>query len=327
MALNANEKIRNENIKSVFRAVAEGGCRTRSDIAKHTGISLVTCGKIVEDLLDTGIFLQKESRSKSVGRHAGRLSYDSTKNILCVDLSGKGFSFSVYDFSMKLMYSSDQEHMADLTYAEEICRFMHRIKSFMKRKTEHGMRFMALGIIVPGKYDRKNDVISDLRTRNFEGIRIKDYIRSTVGIVPDCIMDNTSAALRYCSEGSGSKGNTLYINIGDVIEAGLISDGKNVNRNGFVVDGFECGERKRECALTASLTIMNVFGLDRVVLTADMPSDATAVKEKLTDVLSDNRDEQRIPEIKTMLNHECSCLGVASMLRWKVIERRIKKLF
>ena len=72
--------------------------------------------------------------------------------------------------------------------------------------------------------------------------------------------------------------------------------------------------------------MLNVFGLDRVVLTADMPSDATAVKERLTEILSDNKYEQKVPEIKTLLPHDFACLGVASMLRWRVIESRIKKL-
>lgn len=327
MKQNANEKIRNENIKAVFRALSEDKCWTRSDIAEHTGISSVTVGKIVEDLLDAGIFLEKESQSKSVGRHAGHLSIDKSRNIVSVDLSGINFSFSVYDLSMDQVYFIEEEYMEDLTCTEAICRFLHRVKSFMIRESERGRRFMALGIVVPGEYDEKNDVIKGVVPRSFEGIKVRDFVRSMVGIIPDYVMDSTEASLKYCIERQNSDVNTIYINISDGVNVRLVVGGKTVKRSGYVVDRVEGTDNLRLTAELAALTMMNAIGLEHVVVTADIPSDATAVKEGLAARFFENAPNNfKIPDINAMSPHDCACIGMASMLRWEVIEKRIKRL-
>jgi len=325
MSMNVNEKIRSENIKAVFRAVAEDGCHTRNSISESVGISTVTVGKIVEDLLDTGIFLEKESMSKHIGRHAARIILDESKTIVSVDLSERNFSFSVYNMAMKQIYFTVEEYLEDLTCAEAICRFLHRVKSFMKHESEQGRRSMALGIVVPGEYDRKSDMVSGLLPRSFEGIRVRDFVRSMVGMTPDCVMDCNTAALKYCTESLDSKGNALYINVGSGIDARLIVDGNAIKRNGCIVNRI-FGDDLRTTAELTALTMMNAVGLDRVIVTSDIPSDATAVREKLKARLSEKSYCKKIPDIEAVLPHDCTCIGMASMLRWQVIERRIKKL-
>lgn len=323
--MNVNEKIRHENIKAVFKAVAVDGCHTRNAISESVGISAVTVGKIVEDLLDAGILLEKKSMSKRVGRHAGRIILDESKNIVSVDLSERNFSFSVYNMAMKQIYYSTEEYLEDLTCAEAICRFLYRIKSFVKHEIDQGIRPMALGIVVPGNYDMKSDTVSGILPRSFEGIRVRDFVHSMVRMTPDCVMDSRSAALKYCAEGLCSKGNALYIHIGDGVDARLIVDGNVIKRNGCIVDRIPNNDLRATAELII-LTMMNAVGLDRVVITADIPSDATAVREMLTSRLSESRSCNKMPDIEAVLPHDCACIGMASMLRWQVIERRIKKL-
>ena len=326
MNQNANKKIRNENIKAVFRAIAEEKCCTRRDISDHTGISQVTVGKIVEDLLDAGIFLEKESLSKHVGRHGRHLSIDKSRNIVSVDLSGENFSFSVYDLSMDRVCFIEEEYMEDLTCTEAICRFLHRVKSFMIRESERDRRFMALGIVVPGEYDVNNDVIRGVVPRSFEGIKVRDFVRSMVGMIPDCVIDRTEASLKYCAEERGQDGNTLYIHISEGLDVRLVVGGKAVKRSGYIVDRIEGADNIRATAELTALTMMNAVGVDCVVITADIPSDAIAVKERLISRLLKDTSNSKIPEINAILSHDCACIGMASMLRWQLIERRIKRL-
>jgi len=326
MNVNSNEKIRKENIKTVFRAVTEDGCSTRSDVNKLTGISLVTVGKIVEDLLDTGIFLQRESTSKSVGRHAGQISFDESKKVVSVDLSGRDFSFSVYDLALNRVYFGVEEYMEDLTCAEAICRFLHRVKSFMKRESERGIRFMALGIIVPGEYDRKNDTVSGTAFHSFDGVRIKELARSMVGMIPDCVMDHTAAALKYCAEIRAENENLLYIKISGGIKVRLMINGEPIRRRGCVVDKIDGGENLVKKSIDTVVAVMNVCGLDRVVVTSDTLIDATDLKKSLMEELSEMKAGQNIPQVDTVLSYDCACRGVASMLRWQKIERRLKML-
>lgn len=324
MSINSN--IRNENIKAILKAVTECDFCTRKEISDTTGISTVTVGKIVEDLLDTGIFLQRESASKSVGRHAELISFDESKNVVSIDLSGKEFSFSVYDLAMRRVYFGVEEYNEDLTCAEVICRFLHRVKSFMIRESERGIRFMALGIIVPDEYDRKNDTVVGATYHNFDGIKIKELARSMVGITPDRIMDHTSAALKYCAESCSDNENLMYINIDGGIKARLMVDREAFVRRGFVVDRIDGGEDIIGKGVDATLAVMNVFGLERIVVTSDMPMDAAELKRNLTERLSELNDGQNIPVIDTLLQQDCACRGMASMLSWQKIERRLKNL-
>ena len=106
MARYTGETIKVDNAVAVFKAVAEYGCVTRSDISAHTGLSIVTAGKATEEFLDREIFIQKESQSKTIGRHASRLSLDRNKLLVLLDISNKDFVVNYYDLSLNCVFTN-----------------------------------------------------------------------------------------------------------------------------------------------------------------------------------------------------------------------------
>ena len=87
MTLNANEKIRNENIKSVFRAVAEDVCHTRSDIAKHTGIRQITIGGGVSANSGLRARIQEEGRKRGWATFLPEFKF-TTDNAAMIAIAG-----------------------------------------------------------------------------------------------------------------------------------------------------------------------------------------------------------------------------------------------
>ena len=210
MARHTSESIKYENAVAVFKAVAEHGCVTRSDISAQTGLSIVTAGKATEEFLDRGVFVQKESQSKTVGRHASRLSLDKNKLFVLLDISGNDFEVNYYDLSLNCILSDKYRYIDDFTYKDNLRSFLHCVKAHMIDRIDK--RFLMIGLIVPGSYDRETDTVK-AHGHPIEQINPCKYIQMSVAMAINLVMGNIGAAVRHCQSLCAPHENCSYINI------------------------------------------------------------------------------------------------------------------
>ena len=165
-----DEIIKAENAMAVFKAVVDNKCETRADISGFTGLSVVTVNKAVEVFLNKGIFVQKDIESNAVGRHASHVFLDPTKILALVDISNRDFEFRCYDLGFNQVYSYRYRYMDDFTYKDNIRTFFYRVKAHMLDTLDS--RYLMIGLIVPGTYDRDNDKMVNVDDYNKENINL-----------------------------------------------------------------------------------------------------------------------------------------------------------
>ncbi len=226
MARYSSESIKYENAVAVFKAVAEHGCVTRSDISAQTGLSIVTSGKATEEFLDRGVFIQKESQSKAIGRHASRISLDRDKLLVLLDVSSNDFEAYYYDLSLNCVYSNKYRYIDDFTYKDNLRAFLHEIKARMIDRNDK--RFLMIGLIVPGVYYRETDKVKAFG-HQIEQINPCKYIQMSVAMAINLTMGSMNAAVRHCQAICTANENAVYISVdadNSRLQARLILGGK-----------------------------------------------------------------------------------------------------
>ena len=210
MARYTGETIKVDNAVAVFKAVAEYGCVTRSDISAHTGLSIVTAGKATEEFLDREIFIQKESQSKTIGRHASRLSLDRNKLLVLLDISNKDFVVNYYDLSLNCVFTNKHRYIDDFTYKDNLRSFLHSVKAYMIDRADK--RFLMVGLIVPGSYDRETDTVK-AHGHLIEQINPCKFIQQSVAMSINFTIGNMSAAVKRCQTLCAPNENCVYISV------------------------------------------------------------------------------------------------------------------
>lgn len=82
------DNIRRDGVRRVFGEVCRRDGQTRAEIAKATGLSLMTVGKILEDLEKRSLVAQKRELGRVVGRPASRIYANRDVFFSVMDISG-----------------------------------------------------------------------------------------------------------------------------------------------------------------------------------------------------------------------------------------------
>lgn len=76
--------IKQQNVKSIKKVILEKGSVTKPEVAEKTGLSVVTCGTILNELTANGTIVEKQLMLSSGGRPAMSYQYNTDSgNILC----------------------------------------------------------------------------------------------------------------------------------------------------------------------------------------------------------------------------------------------------
>ena len=313
MPLN-NDSLKLASLQSVFRAVVDDGCETRSEIAAATSLSIMTVGKAIDEFLDQGILIQKMKQKKSVGRQAGRVSIDPDRRFVVIDISKQNYNVYFFDLSLKCITSDEYEYLSDYSYSENLCIFLHRIKS--KMLGEPNSRFSLVSMVVPGLYSSTSDSVILSSNEELEKLKVREFARSMAAMPLDLVIDSIAAASRYCAATSRGEPNILYISTAHGIDARLILKGKNLKRACSVgplkigKDGLE----RHICDMVAYLC--NIVGLDEVVIESDELNMVSDSYDKLISMLTDKMPAGgKIPKLILNTKMKYYILGAALVSR------------
>ena len=86
--------IRKDHITDVFNSIPNlKENASRANIAEHTGLSLMTIGKIIDAFIENGIVIQHKEAKDSPGRKAGLLAFIKNKVCRISDLTANEIIF------------------------------------------------------------------------------------------------------------------------------------------------------------------------------------------------------------------------------------------
>ena len=208
--------IKRESVKAIFRSITESDNISRSTISKETGLSLMTVGKVIDALLDIGVICQVKEQKSVAGRKAGLISLKNDSFMLIIDLTTTDFSISILDIKLGVIDRMAYSYNKDFYFEENLFIFLKNTKTYLNGKFDI-TKLIGAGIILPGRYDKTEDIVIASRVPDLENVKVKQTVEKALGISISFFEENIkSAALSNINSIQGDEGGILlYTYIGD----------------------------------------------------------------------------------------------------------------
>ena len=221
--------IKNENTRAIFYEIvsARREAISRAEIAKRTSLSLMTVGKVADNLIARGMVSQAKPATGNAGRRAGLLTVSGNLFMLITDLSTDVFRASVFTLMLDEIDSITYTYNDSLFPEDNLTIFFRETASLlMKHLREKTM--IGSAVCVSGIYDAESDTVSDERIDRLMGVKIAYTMRRSIGFAPDKIMNRTDAAASSLITGRGAHAasSAIAIFIGDDITGRIVLGGK-----------------------------------------------------------------------------------------------------
>ncbi len=260
------ESIRRESIESTFNVIAKRGDLTRAELAKATGLSLMTIGKSVE-LLERNLALMSYKKpTESPGRKSAVCSLNKNCVMLIYDLSAAPNRLYIRDLTLGGVaeYDFDPENPIET-----------EMTAFVEYLSERNV--IGTACVVP---DNNGDIASGFTDK--------------LGRLPELVVSRTAArAIAHDSSNEAETG--VYI----FIENESKTDGAIV-RNGRIIDG-DHGDAVRVDHLTELLGSLDVSiaaismvidpGLIHIEFGAGEQQNADRLRDNLTRLIDKSKCE------------------------------------
>ena len=221
----------------IFKAIADGGRVCRADVAKSTGLSLMTVGKVVDALLDTDVLTQEKDTRHAAGRRAGVVSLNRDYYAVVLDLSERAFRMNIVDVSLTHTDSFTHNYSDEFTYRDNLLLFLKNAAAAISDRADAD-KLIGVGICVPGIYKRDRDVVISDKIPDMDTVRLCETAESVLGRPVSVVMKSVEAAALSnvrSMDGCGHR-TVIYMFMGETI------DGAVYNRDQVVkgAHGFEC---------------------------------------------------------------------------------------
>ena len=218
---NTTADLKQHNTHSIKKALIAFGSATKAELAQATGLSVVTCSSILNELIASGEIIEDEQRISNGGRPAMAYRYNSEKGkSLCMyahaDHEGKFLRYRVEDIGGNIKQNGffrEREITADT-----IITNIHKIL-----KKESGINVIVVG--VQGCVN--NGIIEFCDIEELRGINLAERIEKALKIPTIVENDMNTIALGYSKANSDEKNVALlFFPKGNTPAGGFIVDGK-----------------------------------------------------------------------------------------------------
>ena len=191
MEVRCATEIKKQNVASIKRILLEMGSVTKPEVSERTGLSVVTCGSILNELTSKGILVEESLRLSSGGRPAmGYRFSENVGNHLCLFLYTEESKFfiryQVQDISGKVMESG--VFRDDILQIEKITESIGKIC-----RPELNIKVIAAGI--QGRIS--NNIVESTNLVELRNVNIADKIKEATGITTLVESDMNALALGY----------------------------------------------------------------------------------------------------------------------------------
>ncbi len=222
-------KLQNQTV--ALKLVATHPGISRVDIAKITGLTKMTIGNLVSEMIDLG-FIEEDAPhlavngNGAVGRNPIALKIaQNSPCVLGVSIKRGIYQFILADLAGNLIDQLARETAAPLS-AHELVAIVKDGLDALSRRTQR--RLLGVGVASIGPVNAVDGVILD--PANFHGIRnipIVDIVRKHTGLPAFLISDGNAGALAEKTFGLGRDlDNYLFLHIRYGIGAGLVLENK-----------------------------------------------------------------------------------------------------
>lgn len=219
------------NRRLVYEALANVGRVSRAELARTTGISAPTIGKIVSFFVETGIASEIGEGPSEMGRKPKLLRFNSDSYFtIGVEFEGDGLKVGIIDLSgnIKALQQMSAKPSFDAMMQGQLAA---AIKATLREARLPMSRIWGVGIGIPGVVDLKRQTIStapligvtEKRSYTEALEQLSRQLKLPVFVENDA---NAAAIGEYHLRTEQGESDLVYLSIGTGVGAGIILDGK-----------------------------------------------------------------------------------------------------
>ena len=219
------------NVKSFNKHAAldlirfSAGDLSRTDIADQMGLTRAAVSLIVNDLLESGVVQEAESRSAPSGRPPVILEVNPKAGLVgAIDMGATHMSIALADFTARIIYEADFPF--DIKAGPKICLAAanQNILQILESQGLSLSDLTAVGVGVPGPVNTEAGiVISPPIMPGWDRYPIRATLEQMLGCPVTLNNDAELGALGEWAYGAGrGEKNVAYIKVGSGVGAGLI---------------------------------------------------------------------------------------------------------
>lgn len=210
----------------IFALVREGRAKSRSELARVTGLAPSTVALRVQELIDHGYLEELGATESSGGRRARRLVVASADRVVAgVDLGARHASIRLYDLGGALVGARDARIDIALP-PERVLRRLHEEIAELCREVSPDARLAGIGLAVPGPVDVPGRrVISPSRMPGWNGIDPAAILSGISGVLVRTENDANAMAVGEYLAGDRRAGHLIVVKVGSSIGTGVLASG------------------------------------------------------------------------------------------------------
>lgn len=295
--------VRRRNRSVLFLAIRNRGPLSRSELAGLTGLNAATVGRVVEELIATGLVREIGFGESSGGRRPIRLEVDaSARNVVAVDLARSTVTAALTDLNANVLSQASAD-IPHLRSEDAISAVLNTVQHVLDGcDEEQRRRIMGIGIASPGPVTYRTGTVRGTPDRTvFSSVRLAEIVYSHFGIPAFVDAKEKCCALAELWFGAGRQfTDFVFVGVAAGIGAGLVLNGELYRGSSDLA-----GEIGHACIEPQGLTCWcgNTGCLETV---ASLPSLAARVRPALEDGQS--------PLLEEAVGHHGGELTLAAVL-------------
>lgn len=221
--------IRAQNLTHIVDVLIASPHSTRQEIARRTGLSLMSITNLVEQLSrNEAVVIEAAERAaekKKVGRKAERLSLNTDRGLwLVVDLAGLHFQHFLFSIDHSLKATGEVWPYDDLkSYLVNLRAFLTEVDQRIRGERRN---ILGVAVVVPGPYDDHEDRVHNERVAPINEVSLKSLIRECLGEYYTFVDEDVKFASRAYYELSGDDEveQMYYLYIGEGVGGAIVQN-------------------------------------------------------------------------------------------------------
>lgn len=185
------ELMKRENIKLVLSIIKSKGPVSRAEISRIVGMSPTSVGRIVEELINTGLIKEQGQVGNGVGRKATLLKIDSESVIgIGVEVDKDCIIAGAISFSGKILKKIEISRGVSIYTPENVSLEIGKlVKKLIKDLKINKDKVIGIGVAFPGLVNVEKGEIELSAQLRWEKVKIREILQKELGDLP-VIVDN-----------------------------------------------------------------------------------------------------------------------------------------
>lgn len=226
MQLITQKNIKLQNMMKVFQEIYRQGSVSRQVLSAKTDISLMTVGKIVDQLLRYDLAYEEKEDTSKVGRKGNVVSLaPDHRTIVLLDLERHNFKLGILQMDLKIkgelyQHTYDYQKSYEDNLRNAVTHFLHNWLS----DSLDGV--IGVGVCVPGPYYEKGDRVLDSRIPELSTAKLKQTLSP---LFPGQILyidEDVKCSVRFDGGLALQADNIFYAIIGEGVGSAIFYDGR-----------------------------------------------------------------------------------------------------